>query len=289
MMKKFKLPPLVSLLLTSFYLTSCKVAVFDTKGPIAEQQKDLIFTSVWLMLIVVIPVIILTLFFAYKYRESNKSAKYTPDYDQNHTIEVIWWTVPIIIVTILAVITWNSSHSLDPYKPLESKEKPIEIQVVALDWKWLFIYPEQGIASVNFIQFPVNIPINFKITAQAPMNSFWIPQLAGQIYAMEGMQTLLHLSADHPGSYEGLSSNFSGVGFNGMKFIAKATTQSEFDGWVESVKKGSERLSKERYDQLAKPSSDEKVQTFSSVEEGLFMAIMMRYMMPASCPLHHKQ
>jgi cytochrome o ubiquinol oxidase subunit II len=287
-MRKINLFSILALLSSLIFLGGCKLAVIDTKGIIAAQQKELMFTSLGLMLIVVIPVIILTIVFAYKYRASNQKVKYAPNLDQNHLLEVIWWTIPVIIISILAVITWKSSHTLDPYKPLESKVKPIEVQVVALDWKWLFIYPEHGIASVNFLQFPVHVPVNFKITAQAPMNSFWIPRLAGQIYAMEGMQTLLHIMAEVPGSYEGLSSNFSGRGFNGMKFIARASSEREYMDWIAAMKNAPDRLTKERYQQLAKPSTDEKIQGFSFVEEGLFMGIMMQYMMPAQCP-HHQQ
>ena len=261
-------------------LNGCNIAVFDTKGLIAAKQADLIITSVMLMLIVVIPVFILTFVFAFKYRASNPKAKYTPEWEHNNALEVIWWTIPIIIIVILGVITWKSSHELDPYKPLVSDVKPIEIEVVALDWKWLFLYPEQGIASVNLAQFPINVPVNFKITAQAPMNSFWIPRLAGQIYAMEGMQTKLHIISDVPGSYEGVSANFSGAGFNGMKFIAKASSAEDFNRWVDSVKHVPDSLTQERYDALAKQSSNEPVRVYSQFREGLFMNIMMRYMEP---------
>ncbi|MBF0366385.1 MAG: ubiquinol oxidase subunit II [Oligoflexia bacterium] len=277
-MKKIFLSNIV--LFSFLFLSSCKLAVFDPRGIIASQQRDLILTSLWLMLVVVIPVLVMTFVFSYKYRASNTKAKYDPNFEHNNVLEVIWWTVPIIIIAILATITWKTSHSLDPYRPLESKVRPIEVQVVALNWKWLFIYPEQGIASVNFLQFPVNVPVNLKITAEAPMNSFWIPKLAGQIYAMEGMQTLLHIMADTPGSYDGLSSNFSGEGFNGMKFIAKASSPLEFNEWVAEAKRSLQSLSQERYGELVRPSSYDKVQYFSSVEEGLFVGIMMRFMMP---------
>lgn len=282
-MKKINFTTLFLTLINLFLLGGCKIAVLDPKGTIAEQQKNLIYTSVWLMLIVVIPVMVLTLVFAYRYRESNKNAKYEPDYCENHKLEVVWWAIPIVIISILGVITWKTSHTLDPYRPLERQVKPIEIQVVALDWKWLFIYPEQGVASVNQIQIPTGVPINFKITAQAPMNAFWIPQLAGQIYAMEGMQTLLHIEANKPGSYEGVSANFSGRGFNGMKFVVNAGSEAEYLSWIEAAKKSPERLTQERYNDLAQPSENEKVQTFSFVEDNLFMSIMMKYMMPGSC------
>lgn len=268
------------ILLTLLLLAGCDFPVLLTKGPIAEQQKDLILTSFLLMLIVVIPVLVLTLFFAWHYRASNTKAKYTPEWDHSNILEFIWWGVPIIIIAILAGITWKSSHDLDPYKPMESKLKALEIQVVALDWKWLFLYPGQNIASMSHLRIPVGIPIQFKITAQAPMNSFWIPHLAGQIYAMEGMQTLLHVVADEPGEFMGVSANFSGAGFNDMKFITKATSALDFQAWIDSVKQAGDTLSRARYDMLAKPSRNEPIRTFAAVEEGLFLDIMMRYMMP---------
>lgn len=256
------------------------IPVIQTKGWVADQQRDLMFTSLLLMLIVVVPVIILTLFFTFRYRATNEKAKYDPDWDHSTKLELIWWGVPIVIIVILASITWRSSHDLDPYKQLEVKAKPIEIQVVALPWKWLFLYPEQGIAVVNHVRFPVDVPVNFKITAQAPMNSFWIPHLAGQIYAMEGMQTKLSVIADEAGDFPGYSSNFSGEGHNGMKFIARATTLDEFKDWVDSVKAAKGDLTRSAYDSLAKPSIDEPVRTWSLFQPGIFLDIMMSYMLP---------
>jgi len=282
------------LLASIFLLCSCDVVLLNTKGAIATQQRDLMLTTLGLMLIVVIPVIALTLIFAFKYRASQK-AKYTPDWDHNTLLEVTWWSIPIVIIVILAVITWKSSHELDPYRPLESSVKPIEIQVVALEWKWLFIYPEQGVAVVNHLEFPAHVPINFKITGQAPMNSFWIPQLAGQIYAMEGMQTLLSLIADEPGNYDGMSANFSGEGFNGMKFVARVGSATDFARWIDSVKTTKDTLTRPRYDLLVKPSENDSIHTFGAIDSTLFMSIMMSYMMPANandgmpanCPMRH--
>jgi cytochrome o ubiquinol oxidase subunit 2 len=227
----------------------------------------------------VIPVLFLTFFFAYKYRASNTKAKYTPNWEHNHLLELIWWTIPIVIITVLGVITWKSTHDLDPYRPLEHPTTPLEIEVVALDWKWLFIYPKENIAVVNELRIPINVPIKFKITAEAPMNSFWIPRLGGQIYAMEGMQTELHLLADQLGTYEGFSSNFSGRGFYGMKFLTKAESSQEFTAWVEKVKGSGSRLDFERYKALALPSENNEVSTFAEVEKDLFLHIMFQYMM----------
>ena len=194
------------------------LAVLNPVGEIAAQEKSLISTAVLLMLIVVVPVIIMVFLFAWKYRASSTKAKYTPNWAHNTWLEIVWWGIPSSIIIALATITWITTHKLDPYRPLDSKEKPVEIQVVALDWKWLFFYPEYNIATVNHIQIPVGRPINFRITADAPMNSFMIPQLGGQIYAMQGMETKIHLIAEKPGEFDGYSSNYSGHGLSGMNF-----------------------------------------------------------------------
>lgn len=269
------------------YINSNNMGVFNPKGMIALAEMNLIIKTTLLMLIVVIPVFILLAFFAWRYRATNTKAKYTPDWHSNKILEIIWWTIPIIIISIIAVITWISSHELDPYKPIASNVPPITIQVVALDWKWLFIYPEQNIATVNFVQFPVGTPVNFKITGDAPMNSFWIPQLAGQIYAMAGMDTKLHLIANEAGEYKGVSANYSGFGFSGMKFITKVTSQEEFNKWVQTARQSPVALSQVEYSNLAQKSRNNPVAYYSSVEEGLYGKIIMKYMTPAktSAPL----
>src|SRR3989344_6897846 len=210
-------------------------ALFNPKGWIASEQKELIITATMLMLMAVIPVLVITFVFAWKYRAGN-NAKYAPTFDHSRLLQFTWWTALCAIIVVLSVIAWKSSYALDPRKTLKSNIKPITIQVVALEWKWLFIYPEQNIATVNFVQFPEDTPINFRITGDAPMNSFWIPQLAGQIYAMAGMDTALHVMAEETGEYMGVSSNYSGYGFSGMKFTAKATSREEFDLWIETVR-----------------------------------------------------
>jgi len=259
-------------------LTGCDFPLLWTKGSIADQQRDLMLISLLLMLIVVIPVLAMTALFAWRYRASNTKASYTPEWDDDYKLELVWWGIPMIIILILAVITWKASHRLDPYRPLQTEQEHLEIEVIALDWKWLFIYPQYDIAVVNHVRFPVHTPIRFKITAQAPMNSFWIPHLAGQIYAMEGMQTLLHVDAHSTGEFPGLSSNFSGEGFHGMKFIAKAVETSDFITWVDSVKTAGDTLSRFRYDLLAVPSKNEPVRIFSSVQPQLFQQVMWSYM-----------
>lgn len=266
--------------ITALLMSGCKMIILDPKGMIGHQEKNLMIIAVVLMLIVVIPVFILTFVFAWKYRASNEKARYTPDWDHNTMLEVVWWGIPIAIIAILATITWTSTHRLDPYRPLNVEGKPLTIQAVALDWKWLFIYPEQGIASVNFVQLPLNVPVAFKVSADAPMNAFWIPQLGGQIYAMTGMQSTIHLIANHPGDYAGLSANFSGPGFSDMKFIARAGTDAEFNEWVSQVKHSPLKLTIPAYNQLMRQSINNPVAFYSYVEPGLFKKIIMKFMMP---------
>lgn len=256
--------------------------LLDPKGLIASDEKTIMLTALYLMLIVVIPVIFLTLFFAWRYRASNTKATYRPEWAHSTLIEIVCWTIPGIIIAILAAITWNSSHTLDPYRPLSiNQTEPEVIQAVSLDWKWLFIYPKEKIATVNFVQFPVNTPVKFLITSQGAMNSFLIPQLAGQIYAMAGMQATLYLNANTTGDYLGFSANFSGDGFSDMKFTARASSQQEFRVWVNSVKQAkAPLLSTENYLTLTKPSMRQPVTYYSSVEKDLFDAIVMQNMMP---------
>jgi cytochrome o ubiquinol oxidase subunit 2 len=268
----------IGVLAISFaYIGNHNVAVLNPKGMIAAKQSQLFYTATWLMLIVVVPVFFMTLFFAWKYREGNKGSKYTPNWSHSTIAECFWWGVPFIIIVILSVITWESSHDLSPYKPIDSDKKAITIQAVALDWKWLFIYPEQGIATVNFVQFPEKTPISFEITSDAPMNSFWIPQLGGQIYAMPAMATKLHLIADEVGSFRGSSSNISGDGFAGMTFTAKASSDAEFEQWVQTVKQSPKHLDMDEYNALVKPSSYVPPAFYQLMRNDLFDHIVNQY------------
>ena len=261
-------------------LSGCKYALLDPKGTIAADEKHIMVISILLMLIVVIPVIIMTFLFAYQYRASNTKAKYEPEWCHSTVLEVIWWSVPCVIVAILGYITWTSSFKLDPYKPLVTNEKPIVIQAIALEWKWLFIYPEQNIATVNFVQIPKGVPVEFLITAEGPMNSFLVPQLAGQIYAMAGMQTKLHLIANEEGDYQGISSNFSGDGFSSMKFTVRASSPAQFADWVKTTKQSPNQLTMLAYNKLAAPSENSPVQYFSSTNKNIFETVVMKEMMP---------
>jgi cytochrome o ubiquinol oxidase subunit II len=258
-------------------LSGCNLTVLDPKGSVGVAEKSLIATSTWAMLIVVVPVILLTLAFAWRYRASSDSAEYRPTWAHSTAIEVVVWLVPSLIILFLAVLTWKSTHELDPYRPLDSKVKPINVEVVALDWKWLFIYPDLGIATVNQVAFPVGTPVNFRITSDSVMNSFFIPQLGGQIYAMAGMQTQLHLVANQAGDYAGESANFSGQGFSDMKFRAIATSPDQFNAWVAKVRASSAQLDMDHYHTISQPSEKQPVAYFSTVDPKLFHNIIARY------------
>ena len=282
MNKKFKVSGFIViglgfLALVVWYLHRTNIPVLEPKGQIGIQERSLLYFGLALSLIVVVPVFILLFSFAWKYRESNQKAKYSPDFDHSRIAETIWWLVPSILITILSVVTWNSSHRLDPYRPLSSTTPQMTIQVVALDWKWLFLYPQQHIASVNVVQFPMNTPINFEITSDTVMNSFWIPQLGGQIYAMPGMSTQLHLMANQTGSFNGVSANISGSGFAGMNFIARSSSEQSFQSWVHSVQHSHGVLNMAAYNKLARPSTDNPAAYYSSSQGNLYGTILMKY------------
>ncbi|MDF1796785.1 MAG: ubiquinol oxidase subunit II [Coxiellaceae bacterium] len=272
----------IFVMIACFLLVGCKhMSLLDPQGTIAHAEMNLLVYSVLLMLIVVIPVIFLTLGISWYYRASNPKADYRPEWCHSNKIEAVCWGVPIVIIVILAFMTWVSTHELDPYKPLQIEgKKPVVIQVVALDWRWLFIYPEQKIATVNYFHIPVNTPVALNITADAPMNSIEIPQLAGQIYAMPAMKTQLHLDAYNKGVFKGFSANYSGNGFAGMKFDVTAESTESFNSWVAKMKQSGNRLSLARYKKLAKQNMDTKPLSFSSVEDRLFNYIIVQYMVP---------
>ena len=251
--------------------------VIDTRGVVGDAQRDTLYFAVLIMLIVVVPVFFLLFFIAIRYRETNKKASYHPEWASNKKLEAIWWGVPIAIIMVLSVVTWNTSHSLDPYRPLESDIKPLKVQVVALQWKWLFIYPEHGVASVGEFVMPVDTSVEFTITSDAPMNSFWIPQLGGQVYAMAGMSTKLHLDAHEPGDYRGVSANISGEGHASMTFTAKARTNDDFNTWVEQAKRSEHTLSPTVYEELRLPSKNMGVKHYQLGDNSLYDLIVARY------------
>jgi cytochrome o ubiquinol oxidase subunit 2 len=268
------------LIISGIFLSHVNIPVLQPAGVIGKKERNLIYISLLLSVIVVIPVFIMLFSFAWKYRESNTQAQYSPEFNSSRKLELIWWGVPFAIISILSIITWSSSHDLDPYKSINAAARPLNIQVVALQWKWLFIYPQQNIASVNFLQFPTNTPVNFQITSDAPMNSFWIPQLGGQIYAMPGMSTHLNLMANKAGDYAGKSANISGKGFAGMTFTARASSQKSFNDWVANTYGTNRPLSSQAYDTLTKPSENNPAMYYSSVDQTLYGGVINKYMAP---------
>lgn len=266
-------------------LGGCKAVLLSPSGDIALQQRNLIYIATGLMLLIIVPVIVLTLVFAWRYRKSAARNDYDPEWHHSTQLELVIWAVPLLIIIVLGAVTWISTHKLDPYRPLERLDaqraipaatKPLVVEVVALDWKWLFIYPEQGIALVNELAAPVDRPIQFKITASSVMNSFFIPALAGQVYAMPGMQTQLHAVINEAGQFEGMSANYSGAGFSGMHFKFNGLSPADFDQWVARAKAGGDTLDRETYLQLEKPSERNPVKRYSSVAPELYDAILNR-------------
>jgi cytochrome o ubiquinol oxidase subunit 2 len=264
--------------IVALLLQNANMPVLMPKGVIADKERQLLIIATLLGLIVVVPVFIMLFFVAWKYREGNAKAKYSPNWDSNRWIEGLWWGIPLIIISVLGVIAWQSSHELDPYKSLVSNTKPVKIQVIALQWKWLFLYPDQGVASTNMVNFPVNTPVDFEITADAPMNSFWIPSLGSQVYAMTGMSTELHLQANDVGSYDGRSANISGEGFADMQFSAHAMLQTDFNQWAEVARQSSNPLTLDTYTQLAQPSREKSPRTYVLRQSDLYDTIVMKYM-----------
>lgn len=261
------------------------ILLFNPKGPIGEAERFVIIAAIVLMLLVIIPVFVMGFWFPRKYRASNTESTYMPKWSHSTRIELVMWAIPIAIVAVLSVLAWTSTHSLDPYKPIPSADKPINIEAVSLDWKWLFIYPDENIAIVNQIKFPVNVPVSFKLTSDTVMTSFFIPQLGSQIYAMAGMQTRLHLLADKPGTYAGHNQQLSGRGYADMHFKADAVSREEYEAWVKKVGQSPEKLDVERYEKLAKPSDGyHPIVYFSSVKPDLFV-----YIMSKSDPMWGKQ
>lgn len=283
-------------------LSGCNMVVLHPSGYIAAQQRDIIIISTILMLLIIVPVMILTALFAWKYRQGNRNAEYRPDWHHSTRLEVVIWSAPLAIIIALGAITWVSTHTLDPYRPLQQinatqavtpQHKPLTVEVVSLNWKWLFIYPDQGIATVNELAAPVNTPIDFKITSSDLMNSFYVPALAGQIYSMAGMETKLHAVINKPGVYDGFSANYSGAGFSHMNFKFHGMSDADFKAWIEKVKKGGDDLNVAAYEDLAKPSQDVPVHYYKSVAAGLYHDILNRCVgqtrtcMDKMMPKHH--
>ncbi len=254
--------------------------LFNPAGPVAAGQKRLIITAIGIMLIAVIPILGAAFYVMFKYREG-KEQKYDPEWSmRNSKWQIVGWVFLTIIIICLAVVGYNGAQNLDPYKAIASSNPPLTIEVVALQWKWLFIYPQQNIATVNFIEFPVNTPVHFELTADGPMSAFWIPQLGSQIYAMAAMQTQLNLMASKPGDYNGLDTEINGQGYAGMKFIARAGSQADFNNWAQSVQAGNNSLDESVYNKLSAPSQNNPAAFYSSVDSQLYNGIIIKYMNP---------
>ena len=269
---------LVVLSLFIWYLSTLNFEVLNPKGTIALQESNLIYFALLLSLVVVVPVFSLLIIFAYKYRENNpKKVDYKPDWDKNSLLEFSWWFFPAVLIAILGVVTWQTSHSLNPFKPINSKVQPLRIDVISLQWRWLFIYPTYRVASINYLPLPINTPIDFHLTSDAPMNSFWIPQLAGQIYSMPGMSTQLHIMATVNGNYRGLSANISGLGFANMSFVAAVRSNQTFQTMMKNMSQVRQTLNYASFLKLAKPSLNSKVEYFSKVNPAIYDQLIMSY------------
>ncbi len=255
-------------------LGGCTEGVLDPKGPIAIAERQILFNALGIMLAIVIPTILATLGIAAWYRASNRRARYLPDFEYSGRLEVLVWAIPAMTVILVGGVAWVGAHDLDPRKPMELSTKPINVQVVSLDWKWLFIYPDEGIASVNQLTIPVGKPVNFALTSSGVMNSFFVPQLGSQIYTMAGMLTRLELQADHPGTYRGLSAQFSGGGFADMRFNVDAVPADDFGHWVDATRNAGPVLDGSAYADLVKPSSAVAPFTYRAVAPGLFNDIL---------------
>jgi cytochrome o ubiquinol oxidase subunit 2 len=248
----------------------CFAGVLDPAGPIGAQQKVILRDAVTIMLAIVIPVILATLAFAWWFRASNTRAKYLPDWSFSGRLEVLTWSIPLMVVLFLGGIAWIGSHDLDPAKPIASPTPPLEVEVVSMDWKWLFIYPAHGVASVNQLVMPVGVPVHFRLTSSSVMNSFFVPRLGSQIYTMAGMTTQLYLQADQPGVFPGLSAQYSGAGFSKMRFDAVAVPPAQFADWIAQTRAKGGALDVAAYTELVKPSQGNPVATYGAVAPGLF-------------------
>jgi cytochrome o ubiquinol oxidase subunit II len=256
--------------------------VLDPRGPVGIAERLVLLDSLAIMLAIVFPVILATIGFAWWFRASNTRAKYLPTWAFSGHLELIIWAIPTLVITFLGGIAWFGSHQLDPYRTLASTKSPIEIEVVSLDWKWLFIYPSEGIATVNQLVIPVGTPVHFKLTSSGVMNSFFVPQLGSQIYTMAGMTTQVSLEADEPGDYSGLSAQFSGAGFSDMHFNVKALPPSAYAKWIADTRATGRTLNKGTYDALARPSRNVRPMSYSGIDPALFTVIVHGTTQPSS-------
>jgi cytochrome o ubiquinol oxidase subunit II len=272
--------PLAILMIGVAALGGCAEGALDPKGPVAFAEREILFNSLGIMLAIVIPTILATLGVAFWFRASNARANYRPNFRYSGRLEMLVWSIPLMTVFLVGGVAWIGSHDLDPPRPIASTEKPLRVQVASLDWKWLFIYPEEGVASVNQLTIPVGTPVSFELTSSGVMNSFSVPQLAGQIYTMAGMMTRLNMRADYPGTYRGMSANFSGDGFADMHFDVAAVPPERFAQWVASTRSAGPALDAQAYADLVKPSKAVAPFTYRSIAPGLFASILSAGLQP---------
>lgn len=257
-----------------------RAVVLNPKGPIADAERGLLFDAFTVMMLVIVPIIVMAFLFAWRYRASNRDARYEPTWAYSAKVDAVVWLIPALIVIAVGVLVWRSTHKLDPYREIASQQPPLDIQVVGQDWKWLFIYPEQGIAVVNQMAIPTGRPISLRITSDTVMNSFYVPALAGQIYAMAGMQTRLQMLADQPGKFVGRNTQYSGGGFSDQHFEVLATSQADFDAWAAKAKQSPDKLDAATYARLAQKSRNNPVAYYSTVEPRLFDSIIEKFAGP---------
>ena len=259
-------------------LVGCnRMPLLDPKGPVGETQRFLIIAAIALMLIVVTPVWLMAVWFSRRYRASNNAATYAPKWSESARIDLVIWLLPIAIIMALGYLAWTETQRLDPYAPIAVNAPPIHVEAISMDWKWLFIYPDQGIAVVNELAFPVDVPLSFRPTSDTVMTSFFIPRLGSQIYAMAGMETRLHLLANEPGVYAGQNQQYSGSGYSYMNFQAIATPREDFEAWVQRVKQARKKLDLREYERLARPSLGQPITYFSSVTPNLFDDVIRKF------------
>lgn len=271
-------------LLSAALLAGCQWAVLDPRGPVGQADRTILIDSLAIMLAIGVPTILATFAFAWWYRASNTRARYRPDWEFSGAIELVVWAIPCMVIILLGGVAWIGSHQLDPYQPLSEREEPVEIQAISLDWKWLFIYPREGVASVNELVVPAGVPLRFSITSASVWNVFFVPQLGSMIYAMNGMRTQLHLQADEPGTFQGLSAHFSGDGFSDMHFQVRAVGAGEFANWVKATKGVGPTLDGAGYAELAKQSTKLPPSTFGAVTPELFAQVVRQELAPGPGP-----
>ena len=266
-------------------LSGCSAALLDPRGPVGQAEKTILIDSLAIMLAIVVPTIVGALLVAWWYRASNAKARYTPDWNFSGRIEIVVWAIPLMTIILLGGVTWIGSHQLDPGRPLDSKTAPLEIQVVSLDWKWLFIYPDARIASVNELVVPAGVPLHFSLTSASVMNTFFVPQLGSMIYTMNGMRTQLNLQADQPGTFRGMSAHFSGDGFSDMNFQMHALSADAYAAWLETARHSGRSLDSAGYNVLTRQGTQAVPTVYAAVEPDLFERVLLRSLPPGPGPV----